>query len=156
MTTPQLPNLPGIEKFSGTAYHTFRWPHHPVSFKGTGAGVIGTGATGIQVAQKVAKAAEHLYIFQRTPNWTAPMQNSTVDEKEMEEIRKDCPNIFARCKKGPMGFQYSPDKRKLSDVSREKWEACCWDLYMRRGLVKWLGNFHDISIDQEQMISSGV
>jgi hypothetical protein len=77
------------------------------------------------------------------------MQNSTIDEKEMEETRKDCPNIFARCKKGPMGFQYSPEKRKLSDVSREKRETCSWDLYKRRGLVKWLGNFHDISTDQE-------
>ncbi|KAL3485052.1 FAD/NAD(P)-binding domain-containing protein [Aspergillus germanicus] len=149
LTTPQLPNIPGVEKYSGTAYHTSRWPHHPVNFEGKRIGVIGTGATGIQVIQEVAKTAEHLFVFQRTPSWTAPMRNSVIDEKEMEEIRKDYPNIFARCKKSPMAFQYSPDERKLLDVSPEEREAFWWDLYKRRGLVKWLGNFHDIFTGKE-------
>ncbi|KAJ0423082.1 hypothetical protein BJY00DRAFT_322205 [Aspergillus carlsbadensis] len=149
LTTPQLPNIPGIEQYSGTAYHTSRWPHHPVSFEGKRVGVIGTGATGIQVIQEVAKTAEHLFIFQRTPNWTAPMRNCTIDEEEMAVIRKDYPNIFARCKTSPMAFQYSPDTRKAMGVSREERETFWWELYKRRGLVKWLGNFHDVFTNQE-------
>ncbi|KAL3465671.1 hypothetical protein BJX64DRAFT_285277 [Aspergillus heterothallicus] len=95
--------------------------------------------------QEVAKTA----VLQQTPNWTAPMRNSTIDQEEITEIRKNYPNNFARCRQRPMAFQYTPDKRKALDLSREKREAVPWDLYKRRGLVKCLGNFHDIFTDQQ-------
>ncbi|KAJ0376134.1 hypothetical protein COL922a_014156, partial [Colletotrichum nupharicola] len=61
------------------------------------------------------------------------MRNSLIDQEEMAEIRKDYPNIFARCRESPMAFQYKPDKRKTLDLSREDREAFWWDLYKRRG-----------------------
>ncbi|KAJ6006660.1 hypothetical protein N7451_004604 [Penicillium sp. IBT 35674x] len=149
LTTPQLPNIPGVHEFQGTAYHTSRWPHEPVKFEGKRVGVIGTGATGIQTIQEVAKTAEQLYVFQRTPNWTAPMRNESITVQEMQKIRKDYPEIFRLCKLSPMGFQYLPDKRKALEVPKEEREAFWEVLYGKRGLVKWLGNFHDIFTNQE-------
>ncbi|KAE8382418.1 FAD/NAD(P)-binding domain-containing protein [Aspergillus bertholletiae] len=149
LTTPQLPNIPGIHDFNGDAYHTSRWPHHPICFKGKRVGIIGTGATGIQTIQEVAKEAEELVVFQRTPNWTAPMRNSQISCEEMQRIRDDYPNIFQRCKSSPMGFQYTPDLRKTLELPKEEREAFWEDLYARRGLVKWLGNFQDIFTSEE-------
>ena len=57
LSAPTWPDIEGIESFEGAAYHTARWPHEPVDFTGKRVGVIGTGATGVQVIQEVAKTA---------------------------------------------------------------------------------------------------
>ena len=74
-----MPPHPGVESFKGQSCHTARWPHEPVSFAGKRVAVIGTGATGVQTIQEVAKTAGHLTVFQRTPNWCAPLHNGQID-----------------------------------------------------------------------------
>ncbi|MET7323583.1 NAD(P)/FAD-dependent oxidoreductase [Streptomyces sp. NPDC005549] len=73
----KLPGIPGIERFEGHTFHTSRWDY---AYTGGGpeggltgladkrVGVVGTGATGIQVVPKLAEDAGHLYVFQRTPS----------------------------------------------------------------------------------------
>jgi cation diffusion facilitator CzcD-associated flavoprotein CzcO len=72
----KLPGIPGIEKFAGKAFHTSRWDYSytggsatepMVNLKGKRVAVIGTGATAVQVVPQVAKVADELYVFQRTP-----------------------------------------------------------------------------------------
>src|SRR5262249_42881935 len=65
LSAPVMPDIEGVESFRGEAYHTGQWPHHPVSFAGKRVAVIGTGATGVQVIQEVAKTAGELTVFQR-------------------------------------------------------------------------------------------
>ena len=60
LSAPTLPRIEGIETFQGQSCHTARWPHEPVSFKDKRVAVIGTGATGVQTIQEVAKTAAHL------------------------------------------------------------------------------------------------
>ncbi|KAL4866559.1 hypothetical protein BDV12DRAFT_187328 [Aspergillus spectabilis] len=134
LTTPTLPAIRGVEDFKGIAYHTSRWPHNPVSFEGKRVGVIGTGATGIQTIQEVAKTAGHLTVFQRTANWTAPLRNSTIGPDEMKEIRARYPEIIRMCKSSPMGFMCAKNSGNLTN---------------QRGLIKWVGNFRDIFTNQE-------
>ena len=69
LSDPTLPNIPGVKEFNGEAYHTARWPKKAVDFRGKRVGVIGTGATAIQLIPEVAKTAKSLTVFQRTPNW---------------------------------------------------------------------------------------
>jgi cyclohexanone monooxygenase len=73
---PKLPGIPGIETFAGHSFHTSRWDYDYTGgderggltgLAGKTVGVIGTGSTGIQCAPPLAEAADHLYIFQRTP-----------------------------------------------------------------------------------------
>jgi cation diffusion facilitator CzcD-associated flavoprotein CzcO len=75
LSAPTMPKIDGIESFKGQSCHTARWPHEPVSFEGKRVAVIGTGATGVQTIQEVAKTAGTLTVFQRTPNWCAPLHN---------------------------------------------------------------------------------
>ncbi len=79
LSAPTLPTIPGVESFRGEAYHTGVWPHEPVSFAGKRVAVIGTRATAVQAITEIAKTVGHLTVFQRTPNWCAPLHNSPID-----------------------------------------------------------------------------
>src|ERR1700761_283990 len=96
LSAPTMPRVDGVESFKGQSFHTARWPHEPVSFEGKRVAVIGTGATGVQTIQEVAKTAGTLTVFQRTPNWCAPLLNSRISAEEMAEIRAGYKEMFQR------------------------------------------------------------
>ncbi|MGI5207249.1 flavin-containing monooxygenase [Spirillospora sp. CA-108201] len=68
---PSYPDLPGVERFQGTAFHSADWDH-TYDLAGKRVAVIGTGASAIQFVPKVAKQAGELVVFQRTPPWIQP------------------------------------------------------------------------------------
>ena len=101
LSAPTLPRIEGIEQFEGEAHHPARWPDRPVSFEGKRVAVIGTGSTGVQIIQEAAKTAAQLTVYQRTPNWCAPLHNSKISADEMESIRARYPEIMERCQESP-------------------------------------------------------
>ena len=149
LSAPTMPQIPGVETFKGQSCHTARWPHDPVSFEGKRVAVIGTGATGVQTIQEVAKTAKTLTVFQRTPNWCAPLHNAKIDEKEMAEIRPRYPEIFQRCRETFACFLHTPDPRSTSEVTPEEREALWEERYANRGFGMWQGNFRDILVDRK-------
>jgi cation diffusion facilitator CzcD-associated flavoprotein CzcO len=149
LSAPTMPRIEGIESFQGRSCHTARWPHEPVSFEGKRVAVIGTGATGVQTIQEVAKTAGHLTVFQRTPNWCAPLHNAEISKEEMAEIRGRYPEIFARCRETFACFLHTPDPRATSEVTAEEREAVFEKLYNNRGFGMWQGNFRDILVDRQ-------
>ncbi|WP_410587933.1 flavin-containing monooxygenase [Amycolatopsis sp. lyj-23] len=68
---PMVPELPGIERFEGPAYHSARW-RHDVDLAGKKVAVIGTGASAVQFVPKIAPEVAELTLFQRTPPWIMP------------------------------------------------------------------------------------
>ncbi len=149
LSAPTMPRIEGIDSFKGQSCHTARWPHEPVSFEGKRVAVIGTGATGVQTIQEVAKTAGHLTVFQRTPNWCAPLHNAQISKEEMAEIRPRYPEIFQRCRETFACFLHTPDPRKAMEVTPEEREALWEKLYNNRGFGMWQGNFRDILVDRE-------
>jgi cation diffusion facilitator CzcD-associated flavoprotein CzcO len=148
LSTPVLPAIEGIDSFEGPAYHTARWPHEEVDFTGKRVGVIGTGATGVQVIQEIAKTAASLTVFQRTPNWCAPLHNSPIDAATQEAIRASYPAIFERCR-GTFGqFLHDSDRRNALDVGEEEREAFYEQLYAAPGFGIWMANFRDVLVDE--------
>jgi cation diffusion facilitator CzcD-associated flavoprotein CzcO len=143
-----MPKIDGVESFRGQSCHTARWPHEPVSLEGKRVAVIGTGATGVQTIQEVAKTAGQLTVFQRTPNWCAPLHNAKIDAAAMREIRASYPEIFARCRETFACFLHTPDPRGTFEVSPEEREAFFEKLYAERGFGIWQGNFRDILTDR--------
>ncbi|GAA1098796.1 flavin-containing monooxygenase [Tsukamurella spumae] len=71
LSQPKLPEIDGIEDFAGTIVHSAQWDDD-LSLDGRRIGVIGTGATGVQLVPELAKVAGHLTVFQRTPIWVVP------------------------------------------------------------------------------------
>jgi cation diffusion facilitator CzcD-associated flavoprotein CzcO len=149
LSTPTLPRIEGIGCFSGQSFHTARWPKEPVHFKGKRVAVIGTGATGVQTIQTIASEVGHLTVFQRTPNWCAPLHNGKIDAETQSKIKAGYPELFARCQETFACFIHTPDPRGAFEVSDEEREAFYEKLYGERGFGIWQGNFRDILIDHK-------
>jgi len=146
--TPTLPAIEGREAFRGEAYHTAQWPHQPVSFDGRRVAVIGTGATGVQVIQEVAKTAASLTVFQRQPNWCAPLLNRPITPEEQRRIKAGYKEMFARCNESYAGFLHVSDRRNALDVTAAEREALFEKLYAEPGFGIWMANFRDVMIDE--------
>jgi cation diffusion facilitator CzcD-associated flavoprotein CzcO len=147
LSAPTMPRIEGVETFKGQSFHTARWPHEPVSFEGKRVAVIGTGATGVQTIQEVAKTAGQLTIFQRTPNWCAPLLNGKIGAEEMAKIKAGYPEMFRRCQETFACFLHTPDPRGTFEVTLEEREAFFEKLYASPGFGIWQGNFRDILTD---------
>jgi cation diffusion facilitator CzcD-associated flavoprotein CzcO len=149
LSTPTLPRLEGIDSFQGESFHTARWPREKVDFTGKRVAVIGTGATGVQTIQSIAAEVGHLTVFQRTPNWCAPLHNGKIDAATQAMIKAGYPEMFARCRETFACFLHTPDPRGAFEVSADEREAFYEKLYGERGFGIWQGNFRDILIDRE-------
>ena len=95
LSQPKLPGIPGIEDFEGHTFHTSRWDYDytgdleggMAGLAGKRVGVVGTGATGLQVIPEIAPAAEHLYVFQRTPSTVDVRDNRPTDPQWAASLR---------------------------------------------------------------------
>src|SRR6266850_1074739 len=149
LSAATMPRIPGVETFRGQSCHTHYWPKEPVPFEGKRVAVIGTGATGVQTITEVAKTVGHLTVFQRTPQWCAPLHNARITPEEMCRIRANYAEIFARCQQTYGCFIHATDPRAALEVTREEREAFWEKLYGEPGFGIWMGNFRDILVDRE-------
>ena len=147
LSQPTLPKIPGIDSFKGQSFHTSRWPHESVSYSGKRVAVIGTGATGVQTIQEVCKDVGHLTVFQRRPNWCAPLHNAKIEPDEMKEIRAGYEEIFETCNQTAAGFLHTADSRSTFEVSADERYEFWENLYASKGFGIWQGNFKDVLID---------
>ena len=148
LSVPMLPPFPGRERFKGQIVHTAQWPKEGVDLKGKRVGVIGTGATGIQVIQTIADQVGHLTVFQRTPNYTIPMRNPKYDDADRAELRSRYPDLKKRVHGTFAGFDYdfdSSDFLSLSPEERQKKMQALWD---DGSLSFWVGSFLSVFVDQ--------
>ena len=148
ISAPTLPNIEGLASYQGDAYHTGNWPHGPVDFRNKRVGIIGTGATGVQVIQEVAKTVGHLTVFQRSPNYCAPLVNSPIDESTQKKIKASYPEIFQKCSETHGAFLHKADPRSAFDVTSEERQAFYEKLYGEPGFGIWMGNFRDVLVDK--------
>jgi len=144
-----VPPFEGIDDFNGESYHTSRWPKEKVDFTGKRVGVIGTGATAVQMIPIIAQEVGHLTVFQRTPNYCAPLRNSFVSEESQRRFKATYAAIHKRCRETSGGFIHDFDRRRAMDLPREERLKVYEELWSEPGFKKWLGNFRDIMTDRE-------
>jgi cation diffusion facilitator CzcD-associated flavoprotein CzcO len=148
LSAPTLPRYPGIDRFEGSSFHTFDWPHEPVDLRGKRVAVVGTGASGVQVIGAIAADVEQLTVYQRRPNWCAPLHNRPISPAEMDEIRAGYERLFSRLAETPGGFIHAPDPRVFADTSAQERLAFWERLYASPGFEKWIGNFREVLTDE--------
>lgn len=149
LNEPTMPNIPGVDSFKGESWHTARWPSDASSLVGKRVGIIGTGATAIQTIQTIAPSVGSLTVFQRTPNWTAPLRNSKISTEEMKEIRKQYPEIFRQCLASYSCFIHVGDNKTTLSIPEDERNAHWEKLYQLPGFAKVLGISGDIYTDRE-------
>lgn len=87
------PDIPGLDEFEGTTFHSSRWDWEH-SIKGEALGVIGAAASAVQLIPEVAKEAAQVHVFQRTANWVLPKEDDPYTEEQLAYFRTD-PNAAA-------------------------------------------------------------
>ena len=114
LTTPKLARIQGMEKFAGDAFHTSRWNYN-VDLDGKRVGIIGTGATAVQVIPELAKIVEDLYVFQRTPSTIDVRDQRATTQEEIEtwatepEWARSRRKRFARISEGRTAIKANDD-----------------------------------------------
>ena len=145
-----FPDWPGLEEgiFQGVIHHSSFWPAKGVDGKGKKIAVVGTGATGIQIAQTMARDAGELTVFQRTPNLCCPMKQSAISPEQAKADKADLPEMFKERMRHYAGFLYSPqefDTFSHSGKEREEFFEKIWDMGGFRFLAN---NYKDMMADE--------
>jgi cation diffusion facilitator CzcD-associated flavoprotein CzcO len=144
-----VPDFEGIDGFEGDWCHTGRWPAEGMDLAGKRVGVIGTGATGVQLITEIAKEVGHLTVFQRTANYCAPLRNRLIDPEMQRQIKANYPEIFKRCSETAGSFMHQFDSRSAMSVSPEERQEQYERLWTEPGFKKWLSNFYDVMMPCE-------
>jgi len=95
LSVPLDPDFPGMDTFTGASLFTGHWPKEGFELSGKRVGVIGTGSTGVQLIPVVAKQAQHLTVFQRSPAYTLPWEVRAFDDGELDELKANYAEIRA-------------------------------------------------------------
>ena len=149
LSAANVPDVPGMENFAGERYHTAEWPHEGVDFSGKRVGLIGTGATGIQVATEVAEQADHLTVFQRTPNYAVPLGNHPLDAESRRRYKENYHEIWEWVRHNFSGHDYDFIGKNLQDATPEERERAFRERWDRGGFGLWIGNYDDILDSRE-------
>jgi cyclohexanone monooxygenase len=148
LSKPFVPDFDGIDSFEGETYHTARWPHDPVDFEGKHVGVVGTGATGIQVIPKVAPRAEHLTVFQRTPNYAVPARDRPLDDEDWAEIQEHYDEIMEKRRRTSGGYPFASARETAADLSTEELEELLEPRW-KEGGFRFRDTFEDLMVNPE-------
>jgi cation diffusion facilitator CzcD-associated flavoprotein CzcO len=143
------PPFAGVDSFKGLSLHTGTWPKEAVALAGKRVAVIGTGPTAVQLITEIAKEVGHLTVFQRTPNYCAPLRNAPVSPETQRRFKETYPEIHKRIRQTPVGLMHDFDPRSALEVPREERLEFYEKLWAQPGFSKWLSNFHDIMTNRE-------
>ena len=145
---PYLPDLPGLEDFRGPWHHTALWPQDGLDLAGKRVGVIGTGASGVQVIQEASRDAAHLTVFQRTPNLALPMRQQQLDEEAQRRLKEEYPDRFRMRAETFAAFDMDFIPQSAMELSPEERTARYEELWAKGGFHFWLATFQDILFDE--------
>jgi len=150
LSTPRTPNYPGLESFKGKWYHTGLWPHEGVDFTGLRVGVIGTGSSGVQSIPIIAKQAKHLYVFQRTANFSLPARNAPLDPDKESAHKAQYPERRRAAFDTPFGIAgYPAPVKSALDAAEEDRLRAYEAKWAEGGSISFLYSFRDLLINKE-------
>lgn len=149
LSTPKVPDFKGIESFKGKWYHTGMWPAAGVDFTGLRVGVIGTGSSAIQMIPHIAAQAKHLHVFQRTPNFSLPAQNSPMDQRRETEFKADYAQRRSDARSSGFGVSgYPSPTRSALDASETERQQKYEELWQRGGSIGFLSCYTDFLVNE--------
>jgi cation diffusion facilitator CzcD-associated flavoprotein CzcO len=146
---PHIPELPSLSNFAGERHHTALWPQQGLDLAGKRIGVIGTGASGVQVAQEAAAVAGHLTVFQRTPNLALPMRQRKLDTDTIRRMKEGYSSAYQKRRTSFGGFDYEFLPMSASEVSEDERRATFERVWEIGGFAPWVGSFNDLLANEE-------
>lgn len=150
LSSAQIPDIEGLDRFQGPIYHTGQWPREEVDFSGKRVAVVGTGSSGVQAIPVIAQQAEHLTVFQRTATYSVPSQNAPLDADVQRSIKQRYKAVRAANKETFLGFgsEY-PSNNQLTADATEAERQTRYEEYWQRGGLHFMGVFIDLMLINE-------
>src|ERR1700730_6113968 len=142
LSSANMPRFAGVDSFQGETYHTGHWPHEGADISSKRVGIIGTGSSAIQSIPIIARQAAHLYVFQRTPNYTIPAHNVPLDPAYQAAVKADYAGIRARDKQTFPGlaFKFNTESALASSEEERQRE---FEARWAYGGIPFMGAFAD-------------
>ncbi len=148
LSNARVPAFDGLDSFRGKTYHTGHWPHHPVDFTSQRVGVIGTGSSAIQSIPVIAEQASHLFVFQRTPNFSIPAHNASLTPDITQPWKADYAERRHRARTESRNgiLMPLPEKGALEDSSESRQRV--YEAGWRRGGISFMATYNDLLLDK--------
>jgi cation diffusion facilitator CzcD-associated flavoprotein CzcO len=148
LSAPMEKLFAGQDSFKGRIFHTGRWPREALDLSDKRVGVVGIGATGIQVIQTIADKVKQLKVFVRTPQYVLPMKNPGYGPDEVAaykarfgEFQKTLPNSFT-------GFEYDFVHQWAQDTPAQR-RAVLEEIHADGSLKLWLASYAEMFFDEQ-------
>ncbi|KAE9399195.1 cyclohexanone monooxygenase [Gymnopus androsaceus JB14] len=130
----------GIETFKGQLHHSSRWPEEYDL----------NGKREYSSMQEIAPIADHLTVFQRTPNLCVPMRQRQISAEEQEKLKSRLyPILFGRSRQTLSGLAYNVDPKPTLDATTEERIIFYEDKWEKGGLQFWVGSYADLFSNQQ-------
>ena len=142
------PDFPGLKDYKGEIYHSGAWPED-FDAKGKKIGLIGAGATAVQITQELGKAAKELTVFLRRPSYCLQMAQRDWTEEEQRAWKTFYPALFKAGRNSLAGFPAERSPLGVFDASAEEREAHWQDLWRRGAFNYLLNNYNNVIMDPE-------
>jgi cation diffusion facilitator CzcD-associated flavoprotein CzcO len=139
-----IPDFKGLDSFKGVIHHSSFWPEEGIDVRGKRCAVIGTGASGVQIAQEWGPVAGSLKVFQRTPNLAVPMGKRPLTAEEQQNSKFFYPRLYELREKCFGGFLFTFSEKNTFDDTEEEQNAFYQKLWAHGGFGFWLGNYKDM------------
>ncbi|MFT4824565.1 MAG: cation diffusion facilitator CzcD-associated flavoprotein CzcO [Halioglobus sp.] len=149
ISEPNVPTLKGRDRFKGPCFHSSRWPQEGLDYAGKRVGIIGCGATTVQMLPVLAETAKSVTVFQRTPNFVMPAMQKPMTPEWEKEIKDNYDEIIAKCRNHMFGMAFNPPSgrnavgtppEEVQRIFEENW----------KGSFRWVfETFDDLLVDAE-------
>lgn len=143
-----VPRIEGLDSFEGEWHHTGRWPQEGVDLRGKRVGIIGTGSTGVQAIPVIARDAEHLHVFQRSPQFTIPARHELVDRAFLDDVKAHYDDIWRKTHWSAGGFPWEHNGLSALEVTSAERQATLERLWAEGGFKFVFGSYKDLLVDR--------
>ncbi len=148
LSIPKRPEYKGLDTFQGCWFQTARWPDENVDFTGKRVAVIGTGSSGIQCIPLIARQAAHLFVFQRTPNFSMPARNRPLAADAVKNWEANRTQLRQQARTSTFGMLVEQNVKSALEVSPEERKAEFERRWEEGGLCMY-GVYADIFLNKE-------
>ncbi len=119
ISEPVIPKISGMDTFKGPLFHSSRWPREGLDYAGKRVGIIGAGATTVQMLPVMAQDAASVTVFHRTPNFIMPAMQKPMTPEWEKEIKENYDEIVARCRNHSFGMDFNTAGRTMAETPQE-------------------------------------
>jgi cation diffusion facilitator CzcD-associated flavoprotein CzcO len=155
ISEPMIPKLDGMDRFKGPLFHSSRWPQEGLDYAGKRVGIIGAGATTVQMLPVVAQTAASVTVFHRTPNFILPAMQQPMTPEWEKEIKDNYDAIVTKCRNHAFGMAFdSPVGRNAVDTPADERQRIFEENW--KGSFRWVFETFDdllVNADANRMAS---